>query len=78
MIGDYPLAMKRNIAKQLMRERIPVATGGFGGLSPPNKLPGPPNGNMKHYKPLEFFSNFNIKHPWHKPKAPPHEHKAPY
>ena len=28
----------------------PVAMGGFGGLSPPNKAPSPPNGNMKHYK----------------------------
>jgi len=47
------------------------------GLAPQTKYQAPLNGNMKHYKPLEFLSNFNIKPPRHKRKVPPHERKAP-
>jgi len=32
---------------------------------------------MKHYKLVEFFSNFNVKPPLHERKAPPHKCKAP-
>ena len=41
----------------------PVATGGFGGLRPPNKGPSPLNWNMKHYKLVEFLSHLNVKLP---------------
>jgi len=54
----------------------PVATGGFGGLSLPNKAPCPPNWSMKHYKSVEFLSNFNVKPPLHKRKAYPRKRKA--
>jgi len=33
----------------------PIATGG---ISPQTKCQDPPNRNRKHYKPLEYFSNF--------------------
>ena len=46
-----------------------VATGGFGGLSPPNS-------NMKHYKLVEFLSNFNFKPPSTNVKPPPHKRKT--
>ena len=48
----------------------PVVTGGFGGLSAPNKAPSPPNWNMKQYKLVEFFSNFNVKPPCTNLKPP--------
>ena len=42
----------------------PVATGGFGGRRPPaNKAPSPLNCNMKHYKSVEFLSNFQCQAP---------------
>ena len=48
----------------------PVATEGFVGLGHPKKLQAPPNWNMKHYKSVEFLSNF-ISSPLHKREAPP-------
>jgi len=48
----------------------------FGGLSPPNKAPRPPNWNLKHYWSVEFLSLFNVKPPLHERKAPPHKRKA--
>ena len=42
----------------------PVATGGFGGLSPPQtKLQTPQNWNKKHYKSVEFLLNLKVKPP---------------
>ena len=49
----------------------PVAMGAFGGLSPPNKAPIPPNWNMRHYESVEFLSIFALT-------SPPHKRKAPY
>jgi len=36
--------------RQYFARTSPVATGGFGGLTPPNKTSSPPNWNNKHYK----------------------------
>jgi len=35
----------------------------FEGLAPPNKAPSPPNEIMKHYKLVEFLSNFRMSSP---------------
>jgi len=48
----------------------PVATGGFGGLSPPNKAPSIPNWNMKHYKSVEFLSIFRMSSPSAQTQSP--------
>jgi len=48
----------------------PVATGGIGGLTPPNKAPSPPKWNMKHYKLAEFLWNANVKPPCTNVKPP--------
>jgi len=48
----------------------PVATGGFGGLSPPNKAPRASNWIMKHYKSMEFLSNFQCQTPLHERNPP--------
>jgi len=44
--------------------------GDFDGLSPPIKAPRSPNWNIKHYKSVEFLSNFQFQAPLHKRKAP--------
>jgi len=36
------------------------------GLSPPNKVPSPPNRNMKHYNSLEILSNIKYQPPRNK------------
>ena len=46
---------------------VPSPRGCFWGLSSPNKSPRPPNWIMKHYKSVEFFSNFRkVKPSWTK------------
>ena len=67
----------KNIPDAVSHRPSPVATGGFGELSPPNKVLTPQNRNMKHYKSLEILSTFDLKSPRHKRKALPHERKAP-
>ena len=47
----------------------PVATGGFWGLAPPNKLQASPNWIMKHYKSVKFLSNFRMSSPLNKRTA---------
>jgi len=37
--------------------------GALVGLVPQTKLQAPPNWNLKHYKLVEFSSNFNVKPP---------------
>jgi len=49
--------------------------GGFSGLSPPNKVPSPPNWNVKHYR-WNFGKFYNVKSPPHKHKALPQNCKA--
>jgi len=51
----------------------PVATGCFGGLNPPKKLQMPQNWNMKHYKSVDFLSNFRMSVPLHKRSLPSEE-----
>jgi len=48
----------------------PVAMGGFGGLSPPKKVPIPPNWSVKHYKLGEFCQFLNVKPPCTNVKTP--------
>jgi len=43
-----PKTFLANKAKRL--KPVPSPRGGFDGLSPPNRAPILPNGNMKHYK----------------------------
>jgi len=51
----------------------PVATGCFGGVSPPHKDPTSPYSNMIHYDSLQFLSNFqNVKTPA-QTSSPPNE-----
>jgi len=51
---------------------------GFGGLSPSNKTPIPPNWNVEHCKSGEFGSIFRMSNPPHKRKPLPQNRKAPY
>ena len=48
----------------------PVAMGGFGGLSSPNKVLIPPNWSVKHYKLGEFCQFLNVKPPCTNVKTP--------
>ena len=41
----------------------PVATGDFGGLSPPKQSSNPPNWSMKHYTSGEFCQFLDVKPP---------------
>jgi len=45
----------------LPQQSAPVATGGFGGLSPPNKAPSP--FRLKHNISVEFWSIFRMSSP---------------
>ena len=45
------------------REAAPSPPGAFGGLAPHTKLQDPSNWNMKHYKSVEFLSNFRMSTP---------------
>jgi len=48
----------------------PSTRGSFGGLSPPNKAPSPPNWDMKHYKSVECFQILECQAIPKKRKAP--------
>jgi len=56
----------------------PVATGGFGGLSPPNKALRPPKLERETQYISGVMVNFITSSPPHKCKAPPQNCKAPY
>jgi len=47
----------------------------FGGLSPPNKAPSPPNLNMKHYKSVEILQIFRVSSPPEQTQSPPQKRK---
>jgi len=56
---------------------VPSLQGSFGGLSPPNKAPSPPNWNMKRYKPVEFLSIFRMSSHPAQTQTLPQKRKAP-
>jgi len=56
---------------------VPSLRGGFGGLSPPNRVLNPPNQIWNTINHWRLYQLFNFKPPRHKRKAPPHECKAP-
>jgi len=72
-LHEYTLSHHRRTLREYCRTLVPcsspVATGGFGGLSSPNKAPSLPNWKKKHYKSMEILSNLNAKPPLHKRKA---------
>ena len=55
----------------------PIATGRIWWACSPKQSTKPPNRNMKHYKPLEFLSNFNFTPPRHKRTKAPHTNVNP-
>ena len=55
----------------------PRGGGAFGGLSPPNKTPSPPNWNTKHYKSVEILSMFRVSSPPAQTQSTPAEMQRP-
>ena len=62
--GKNPLHLQKIcLLLHLCAQAVPSPRGDFGGLSPPNKAPSPPNWNMKRYKSVEFLSIFRVSSP---------------